>query len=132
MTTLLGTIVLAASSLFSLATSWSSFRAPRPFAERLGFTIPGADGLNEVRAQYGGFFLAVAASGGAALAGLIPRQAGLIVAGTVFGGLILGRLVSLVLDGGAGNYGATIRALFFIDSFGLAAVIAAVAVEAAH
>jgi Domain of unknown function (DUF4345) len=132
MTTLPGTVVLAASSLFALATSWDSFRTPRRFAERLGLVLPGADGLNEVRAQYGGFFLAVAASGGAALAGLIPREAGLIVAGTVFGGLILGRLVSLLLDGGVRHYGGTIRALFFIDAFGLAAVIAAVAAEAAR
>lgn len=132
MSSLLGTVVLAGASLFSLATSWSSFAAPRRFGERLGFAIAGADGLNEVRAQYGGFFLAVAASGGAALAGLIPRQAALIVIGTVFGGLILGRLVSLPFDGGARHYGKTIRALFFIDALGLAATVAAFVAEAAR
>ena len=132
MTTLPGTIVLAAASLFSLATSASSFRAPRRFGERLGFILPGADGVNEVRAQYGGFFLAVALAGGAALAGLIPRQAGLVVLATVFGGLILGRLVSLALDGNARAYGPTIRALFVVDALGLAASLAAYAAEAAR
>ena len=61
---------------------------------------------------------------------LIPRQAALIVTGTVFGGLIFGRLVSLGLDGGIKQYGGTIRALFVIDSIGFTAAIAAVAAEA--
>ena len=127
---LFGTVVLSATSLFSLATSGNSFVTPGKFGERLGFAMVGADGLNEIRAQYGGFFLAVAVVAGAALAGLIPRQAGLLVTGTVFGGLIFGRLVSLGLDGGIKHYGGTIRALFVIDSIGLAAAIAAFTAEA--
>jgi hypothetical protein len=127
--TFLGTAVLTIATLFALATSVNSFLIPRQFAQLLGLAITGADGINEVRAQYGGFFLAVAASGTAALSGVIAPQAGLIVMATVFGGLIFGRLVSLTLDGGMKGYGATIRALFVIDSIGLAAALAALAAE---
>lgn len=129
MATIFGTAVLGISALFALATSIDSFVAPRRFGGRLGFAIAGADGLNEVRAQYGGFFLAVAMAGLAGLLGVIPRQAALIVTGTVFGGLILGRLVSLALDGGARHYNPTIKALFFVDSTGLALSLAAFLTE---
>lgn len=125
MAALLGTVVLSVASLFSLATSWNSFAAPRQFGARLGLSIGGADGLNEIRAQYGGFFLAVALAGGAALIGLIPLQAGLVVTATVFGGLFFGRLVSLGADRGAEPYGAMIRALYVIDFTGFAASLAA-------
>ena len=129
MATFFGTAVLGLSGLFALATSVDSFVAPRRFGGRLGFAIAGVDGLNEIRAQYGGFFLAVAAAALAALLGTIPRPAALIVTGTVFGGLILGRLVSLALDGGPRHYNPTIKALFFIDSAGLALSVAAFIAE---
>jgi hypothetical protein len=42
---------------------------------------------------------------------------------TIFGGLIFGRLVSLVLNGGLKGYGPTILALYVIDAIGLAVTI---------
>jgi hypothetical protein len=59
------------------------------------------------------------------LAGLVPRQGALIVLAVVFGGLIGGRLVSLVLNGGVAGYGPTIRALYAIDAVGFALSLAA-------
>jgi hypothetical protein len=129
---LFGIAVLSISTLFFLGTSWSSFSDPRKFGERLGLALPGADGLNEVRAQYGGFFLAVAVCGAVALAGLIPRGTALVVNATVFGGLIAGRIVSLFLDGSIKKYGPLIRALFVIDALGFAAALAALILETAH
>jgi hypothetical protein len=120
MATLFGTLVLIVTALFFLSTSWSSFSNPRRFGERLGFTLPGADGLNEIRAQYGGFFLAAAACGVLALVGKVPRSTAFLVNGTIFGGLIAGRIVSLFLDGGIRKYGPLIRALFAIDALGFA------------
>jgi hypothetical protein len=130
--TFLAAAVLLTATLFALATSVNSFLVPRQFAQRLGFAVSGADGINEIRAQYGGFFLAVAVSGASALSGVITSQAGLIVLATVFGGLIFGRLASLALDRDVKGYGATIRALFIIDSIGLAASLAALVAEAGY
>jgi len=126
---ILGTIVLLAACLFFAWTSWMSFRFPRQFGERLGFTIAGLDGLNEVRAQYGGFFLAAALANGLALVGVLLRQASFTVNAVVFGGLIAGRIASLALDNGMTGYGRTIRALFFIDAAGFALSVAAAFLE---
>lgn len=123
------TLVLAIAVLFCLLTAWQSGLAPRAFAERLGLAVANSGGENEVRAQYAGFFLAVGAVCAAALAGLMPRQAALIVLAVVFGGLIAGRLVSLALNGGVAGYGATIRALYAIDAVGFALALAALIIE---
>jgi len=115
---------LLASGLFSLLTSWSSFSDPAGFGKRLGLLAGGAGGLNEIRAQYGGFFLAVAAVDALALFGILDRRAGYVINAAVFGGLILGRVASLAVDHSFGNYGGVISALFFIDSAGFALSVA--------
>jgi hypothetical protein len=51
-----GTFVLVLIGLFCLFTAWRSGFAPGEFAGGLGLTITSADGYNEVRAQYAGFF----------------------------------------------------------------------------
>lgn len=122
---LFGTVTLGITTLFYLSTSWSSFSNPKQFGERLGFALPGADGRNEIRAQYGGFFMAAAICGTLALVGWIPRSAAFIVNATIFGGLIFGRLVSLFLDGGIGKYGPLIRGLYAIDTLGFALAVVA-------
>jgi len=120
-----GSSVLAGAALVGLLTAWISARWPRRFAEALGLSIANPGGVNEIRAQYAGVFLAVAAVCGAALLGLVTRRTGFIVLAMVFGGLIFGRLVSLVLNRGAEGYGPAIRALHAIDSLGLALAVAA-------
>jgi hypothetical protein len=121
------TLLLGVSTAFCLFTAVLSFASPVSFGGRLGLTVAGVDGLNEVRAQYGGFFLAVAVLGGLSLAGVVTRKVALTVNVVVFGGLIAGRLVSLALDTGVSGYGETIRALFFIDSMGFATAATALA-----
>ena len=132
MANLFGTAVLSVIALFFLSTSWGSFSNPKQFAERLGFALPGEDGLNEIRAQYGGFFLAAAVCGMLALAGWIPRSTAFVVNATIFGGLVAGRLVSLFLDGGIRKYGPLIRALFVIDALGFALSVVAFTLERSH
>jgi hypothetical protein len=129
MAQLFGTVALGAGSLFFLFTTWMSGMAPRQFATRLGLAVVDAGGLNEVRAQYAGFFLAAALACGAALAGWLPRQAGYILMIVIFGGLIGGRLVSLAIDGGLAGYGPTIRALHAIDAVGLCIAAGALAFD---
>ncbi|HEV3036623.1 MAG TPA: DUF4345 family protein [Candidatus Angelobacter sp.] len=132
MASVFGTAVLVITALFFLGTSWSSFTNPKQFGERLGFALPGADGRNEIRAQYGGFFLAAAVCGIFALVGWVPRSTGLVVNATIFGGLIAGRLISLFLDGGITKYGPLIRTLFVIDALGFALAISAFVLEHPH
>jgi hypothetical protein len=120
---------LIVSVLFTAWTGYTSMAAPARFAQPLGYALVGLDGRNEIRAQYGGFFLAVAVSGVLALAGRIPRSAALLVNVILFGGLIGGRLISLAVDGRMDGYSAIIRALFFIDSTGFLLSIAALSAE---
>jgi energy-converting hydrogenase Eha subunit B len=124
-----GSCVLVISVLFCLLTTWSSATAPGGFAQRLGLAVVNAAGSNEIRAQYAGFFFAVAVVCAAALAGAVSRQSGYLVLAVVFGGLIAGRLVSLVLNGGIAGYTPTILALYAIDSLGFVLAVTAIAVD---
>ena len=119
-----GAAVLAINVLFCLFTVWSSATAPESFAARLGLGIINAGGVNEVRAQYSGFFLAVAVVCTASLLGLVPRQTSFVVMGAVYGGLLAGRLASLALNAGVTGYSPTILALYVIDAIGLALAVA--------
>jgi hypothetical protein len=120
-----GTAVLVVAVLFCLLTTLSSAANPEAFARGLGLSISNAGGINEIRAQYAAFFLAVAIVCGLSLAAVLPRQMSFVLLSAIFGGLIFGRLVSLGLNGGFGGYSATIRSLYAIDAVGLALALTA-------
>jgi hypothetical protein len=126
---LFGTGVLVVNVLFCLLTVWTSATAPERFATRLGLDIVNPGGLNEVRAQYSGFFLAVALVCLASLCGLISRQISFVMMCAVYGGLLAGRLVSLALNAGAAGYGPTILALYAIDAVGLVLAVASLVLD---
>src|SRR5439155_11403159 len=107
----LRTAVLTINVLFCLFTAWSSATGTETFAAKLGLGIINAGGVNEVRAQYSGFFFAVAVVCTASILGLLSRQTSFVVMGAVYGGLLAGRLTSLALDAGVTGYGPTILAL---------------------
>jgi hypothetical protein len=127
-----GMAVLVAATLFCLLTAWVSAMAPGAFAERLGLAIANAGGMNEIRAQYAGFFTAAALVCAASLGGMLPRPAAFILLAAIFGGLIAGRLVSLALNGGVAGYSPTILSLYVIDSVGLALALTALALDRAR
>ena len=124
-----GAGVLVVAVAFCLITTWNAGMAPAAFAERLGLTVANPGGSNEVRAQYAGFFLAVAVACIAALAGAMPRETSYIVLAVVFGGLIVGRLASLGLDGSMAGYTQTIVALYAIDALGCALAVIALVLD---
>jgi hypothetical protein len=124
-----GAVVLVVATLFFLLTTISASLNPERFGEQLGLRIINAGGVNEIMAQYAGFFLAAAGVCIAALSGWLPRSAAFVTLAVVFGGLIAGRLVSLVLNGGLSGYGPTILALYVIDAIGLALAIAAASLD---
>jgi hypothetical protein len=126
---LFGTCFLVVAAAFCLVTAWSSGFSPQQFAHRLGLTVTGPDGYNEIRAQYGGFFLAAAGMCIAALASRVLRPSVFVLLSVTFGGLLAGRLASLVINGGLTGFGPTIRALYIIDAIGFALSIIAIRVD---
>ena len=119
-----GTAVLVAAMIFCLLTTWTAATGPGKFAESLGLTIANAGGVNEIHAQYAGFFFAAALVCAAALAGMISRQAGFVALAMIFGGLIAGRVASYILNGGTAGYSPRIISLYAIDSVGFALAFA--------
>lgn len=125
-----GSVVLALGALFFLFSSAGAGIAPAAFADRLGLNTADAGGRNEIRAQYGGFFLAVALICAGALVGAVAQQTALIVLVVLFGGVFAGRLAALALNGGAAGYGRAIVALHLVDAGGLALALAALVIDA--
>lgn len=113
------TFVLILWAFFGLLTALAAGLQPTRFAQSLGLAIANSGGLNEIRAQYAGFFLACSLVCVAALAGAVPRYSAFLLLTVVFAGLISGRLLSLALNHGVSGYPPAIRALYVIDSLGL-------------
>jgi hypothetical protein len=118
---------LALQASFSFYTSFLAFLYPTRLAGQLGFSLVGSAGLNELRSQYGGFFFAVGLTQLLSLFGVVPLQAGIAAGLVTFGGLMLGRLVSLTANGGFDGYTRTISALVFLDTLGFMLSFAALA-----
>jgi hypothetical protein len=116
-----GSVTLVVSAVFFLLSAVAAAAAPERFAGSLGLQTAGANGRNEVRAQYAGVFLMITLACVAALTGYAPRQAAFIVLMVALGGCTAGRLASLIADRGFGGYNTVIRALFAIDTLGFAA-----------
>ena len=125
MTEIYRTGVLVVASVFCLLTTTTAAVFPVQFAARLGLCVTNPGGANEVRAQYAGFFLAVAIACLAGLSGALPKTAAFVVLIVTFGGLIGGRLAGLGFDRGAGGYPPAVRALFAVDLIGLGLALVA-------
>ena len=69
-----------------MGTAWLAATQPGNSAARLGLATSNAGGINEVRAQYAGFFLAVSLVCIATLFGDLSRQTAFIVLIVVFAG----------------------------------------------
>jgi hypothetical protein len=115
--------VLAVAGLISLAIALRALLAPQALATGLGLGILDLSGMNEVRAQYGGFYLTVAITCLLGAFGFMSRPAALVVLATTFGGILLGRVISAVIDGGIGNYSQIIQTLYLVDLVGFLAAV---------
>ena len=103
---------------FFFYTGVHSLCRPKQFGEMLSLQPIGRSGLIEIRAQYGGFFLAAALSQFAGLTALISIQTSFIVSLIIFGGLITGRFIALFDREDTSKITAPIMGLFFIDGCG--------------
>jgi len=118
MTTLIPLLVLSLFGLFFLYTGMISFQRPGWFAKSLSLEAVGVSGAVEIRAQYGGFFLAAALSQFAPFLGLLSTFSALIVSLTIFGGLIFGRLGAAIAGLNGQKLSPMIKSLFVIDAIG--------------
>jgi hypothetical protein len=115
---LFSTIYLAVTGIFFVGSGLLAVARPEWFAARLDLSTLRTGGLNEVRAQYGGFFTVLGIACALAAAGRLEPQFMLGVLALTFGGIVGGRLLSLLLDRGVSGYGPMIRALLVLDTAG--------------
>ena len=118
-------ILLTVIGVFFLYTGLHSMIAPKGFAKMLNLEAIERSGEIEIRAQYGGFFLAAACSQFASIFGYLPTETAFMVSFVVFAGLIGGRLIAFFLptdkETSDTTISSTIRSLFVIDALGAAA-----------
>ena len=125
MSPIIGTVLLAFTTLLCAFTTFAATASPSKFAAALGFGIANAGGTNEIRAQYAGFFLLMGLATAAALVGVLPRSTAFVICALVFGGLFVGRVAGVVLNGGVGGYCRVVRSLIVIDTVGTLLSVAA-------
>lgn len=124
------TIYLAVTGLFFVGSGLFALSRPQRFAAGLDLAAARAGGVNEVRAQYGGFFLVLGMTCALAAAGIVGLRFGLGAAAVTFGGVIAGRLVGLAVDRDISGYGPTVRTLLVVDAAGCALAVAALMLDA--
>jgi len=124
------TIYLAVAALFFAGSGAYALSRPMSFAAALDLSTLRAGGLNEVRAQYGGFFLVLGVACGLAMLGIVDRRFGLGAAAITLGGVAGGRLLGLAIDRSVAGYGLGIRSLVLVDSVGCALAVAALIFDA--
>jgi len=112
--------VAAICGLFFIATGIIGFGQPGRFARTLGLDAASRSGVIEIRAQYGGFFLAAGAICAASASGGAPLNSALLLSTAIFGGLIGGRIAAWLLGRQTDPILPTIRALFLVDAMGFA------------
>jgi hypothetical protein len=130
MTHLFSTIYLAVTALFFAGSGVFALSRPLSFAAALDLSTLRAGGLNEVRAQYGGFFLVLGVTCALAMVGIVDRRFGLGAAAITLGGVAASRLFGLAIDRGVAGYGLGIRSLVLVDSAGCAMAVAALIFDA--
>ncbi len=114
--TVLQKIVLIVGIVAGLYIAMRATLSPAAMMANLDITLNSISALNEVRGQYGGFFLAFSLVLGMSLFGKLSTKVGLIVFLMTIGGVLFGRLLSLVLDGFAfGSYTPAIQGFMLID-----------------
>ena len=104
-------VVLAICGLAMLYVGWTGLTAPAQLMDPLGIPLVGPAAHNEMRAAYGGMHVGI----GLFLLGtaLQPMRngVGLWANLCIMGGLVAGRLVSLVVDGAPGAFPLGLLAL---------------------
>lgn len=120
--TLFQRAVMIATALTSALIGVMALSDPANFLEVMQLQAAGPAGLNEARAQYGGFFMALAIFLGAGAAGFVQTRAALWSMLVLYAGIFTGRIIHLTLFGGAADwadYNTTMQVAHVFDGTGL-------------
>ncbi len=109
--------VLLVSAALAGYISYNALNSPGDVLAEFDILALTADARNEIRAQYGGFFLVVALTLLASLFNLLKARTGLFIILITAGGVLTGRLLSLYFEGIEvwDSYSQTVQAFFLID-----------------
>ena len=110
-------IVLGLGLIVTAYISVRALSAPEDVLASFGLIVDGADGRNEIRGQYGGFFGAVAVVMVLSLFGRLTERFGLSLLLITVGGVLAGRVLSIVIEGPAilSTYSSGIKILIIAD-----------------
>jgi len=113
----LTTFVLILGALASLYISIKALIGPETVLANFGISVNDANGRNEIRGQYGGFFAAIAITLILALANKVSKLFALRVLLVTIGGVLFGRLLSIVIEGVSvvEAYSASLNAFILFD-----------------
>lgn len=98
-----GKVLLFIAGLVFVGVGAVNLVAPQAGMEPLGLKLVTVDSLNEIRANYGGMHLFLGVFLLAAVFKAMLRTPALFLLAFFTGGLVLGRVVSLLVDGVPGN-----------------------------
>lgn len=117
--------LIGLNGIFFIYTALHSLIAPVKFARMLNLEPVGRSGNIEIRAQYGGFFLAAGLSQFAALSRYLTLYSALIISLVIFGGLVFGRILALMFRNDGTPLTAVLKTLYVIDAVGFMGSIVA-------
>jgi len=112
-------IVLGLGLITSLYVAVMGLFYPATLANGFGVAIETASARNEIRGQYGGFFLAISVVFALALMDRIEQRLALAGLFVLAGGVLFGRISSLIIEGPSVffSYERGIQVFFFVDIF---------------
>ena len=118
--------------LSALIAAWIAYRglfSPNDLMASLHITIDDSSGRNEIRGQYGGFFVVVCILLVCGAVGWLRTSAALILLAALYGGVLLGRISSLVFDGVGEfvDYSQILKLAHGMDATGLVLTLIALA-----
>ena len=110
-------IVLIIGLLVSAYIAYVGLMSPDQLLAGAGILVEGADARNEVRAQYGGLYLVTGIVMFLCLIGRLPQKFGLGVLLVSVGGVLIGRVLSLMIEGPSvfSDYSTSIKVFYGFD-----------------
>lgn len=120
-------VVLVLGIIVATYISVRALTAPQEVLSNFGLVVEGADGRNEIRGQYGGFFGAVSLALIACLFNRLPVRFGLGLLLVTVGGVLFGRIASLLIEGPSiwASYSIGIKTFVIVDIVIVALTLAA-------
>lgn len=126
--TMLQRTAMSATGLIALAIAYGGLVNPTGLLEGMQLTASGPAGLNEIRGQYGGFFLLTALFACFGAVGYIRPTSVLAYLIVLYGGVFLGRAIHLLSVGfdEFATYPPAMQAIHLVDLTGLLLSVAAI------